>query len=184
MGLDDVALIKAILADVGTHANVDSRRVFATGLSNGGYLSYRLACEAADVFTAVAPGAGGISGIECRPGRPISVLDIHGTNDNLVPYSLQASSQATIATANGCSTATVPATVPASGGDTTCLTRTGCPAGIEVTACTVQGGGHDWFGDPGCGTGAGVLGCAVVGPNSNFMVNTTAAWDFFSRLER
>ena len=98
--------MRAILAEVGKHANVDGRRVFATGLSNGGYLSYRLACEAADLFTAIAPGAGGISGIECRPGRPISVLDIHGTSDRFVPYSLQAPSQATIAAANGCSAAT------------------------------------------------------------------------------
>ena len=184
MGLDDVALIKAILAEVGKHLNVDSRRVFATGLSNGGYLSYRLACEAADLFTAVAPGAGGIAGFECRPSRPISVLHIHGTSDLFVPYSLQASSQATIGAASGCGTGTMPATVPASGGDTTCVTRTGCPAGIEVTACTVQGGGHDWFGDPGCGTGAGALGCGVVGRNSDFMVNTTAAWNFFERLSR
>ena len=106
MALDDVALMRAILAEVGKHANVDPRRVFATGLSNGGYLSYRLACEAADLFTATAPGAGGIDGIDCRPSRPISVLDIHGTRDRFVPYSLQASSQTTIAAANGCSAAT------------------------------------------------------------------------------
>jgi polyhydroxybutyrate depolymerase len=184
MGLDDVALMRAILAEVGTHVNVDPGRVFATGLSNGGYLSYRLACEAADLFTATAPGAGGIAGFDCRPGRPISVLDIHGTNDRFVAYSLQATSQTAIAAANGCATATVPATVPASGGDTTCLTRTGCPAGIEVTACTVEGGGHDWFGDPGCGTGAGAIGCAVVGRNSDHLVNTDAVWDFFRRLSR
>ena len=184
MGLDDVALMRAILVEVGKHLHVDPARVFATGLSNGGYLSYRLACEAADVFTATAPGAGGIDGIACRPARPISVLDIHGTDDRFVAYSLQASSQATIAAASGCATATVPAAVPASGGDTTCLTRTGCPAGIEVTACTVAGGGHDWFGDPGCGTGAGAIGCGVVGRNSDHLVNTDAVWEFFRRLSR
>ena len=74
--------------------------------------------------------------------------------------------------------------MPASGGDTSCLTRTGCPAGIEVTACTVESGGHAWFGDPGCGTGAGAIGCGVVGANSDFMINTSAAWDFFRRLSR
>jgi polyhydroxybutyrate depolymerase len=184
MGLDDVALMKAILREVSAHANVDPRRVFATGFSNGGYLSYRLACEAADVFTAVAPAAGGIAGFECRPGRPVSVLDIHGTSDRFVPYSLQAPSQTTIAAANGCATATAPASVPATGGDTTCVTRSGCPAGVEVTSCTIQGGGHAWFGDPGCGTGVGALGCGVVGANSDFMVNTSAAWEFFRRLSR
>ncbi len=184
MRLDDVALIKAILGEVGKHANVDPRRVFATGFSNGGYLSYRLACEASDLFTAVAPGSGGISGFDCNPSRPVSVLDIHGTKDLFVPYNLQAPSQATMAAANSCGGASMPATLPASGGDTSCVTRAGCPAGVEVTACTVQGGGHVWYGDPGCGTGFGALGCGVVGANSDFMVSTTAVWDFFARLSR
>jgi polyhydroxybutyrate depolymerase len=180
--LDDTALFKAILAEVSTHLNVDSRRVFATGLSNGGYMSYRLACEAADVFTAIAPGSGGLRGIPCTPAKPISVLDIHGTADNLVPYSLQATSMSTIATANGCGATMRAATVPASGGDTTCVTYEACPAGIEVTGCTVQGGGHVWFGDPTCGTGAAGIGCSIVGANSTFLNNTDAVWSFFSRL--
>jgi polyhydroxybutyrate depolymerase len=182
--LDDAALLKAILAEVSTHLNVDARRVFATGLSNGGYMSYRLACEAADVFTAIAPGSGGLRGIPCNPARPISVLDIHGTNDNLVPYSLQATSMSALAVANGCAATTRPATIPASGGDTTCVTYEGCPAGIEVTGCTVQGGGHVWFGDPSCGTGASSIGCGFVGANSTFLNNTDAVWSFLSRLSR
>ncbi len=92
--LDDVALIRAIFEEVATHLNVDLDRVYATGHSNGGYLSYRLTCEAADLFTAVAPSAGAI-GINtigggtnpasdftvCEPSRPISVLDVHGTQE-------------------------------------------------------------------------------------------------------
>jgi polyhydroxybutyrate depolymerase len=182
--LDDTALFKAILAEVSTHLNVDERKVFATGLSNGGYMSYRLACEAADVFTAIAPGSGGLRGIACNPVRPISVLDIHGTNDNLVAYSLQATSMAAVATANGCAATTRPAITPASGGDTSCVTYDGCPSGIEVTGCTVQGGGHAWFGDPTCGTGAPGVGCGFVGANSTFLNNTDAVWSFFSRLSR
>jgi poly(3-hydroxybutyrate) depolymerase len=89
-----------------------------------------------------------------------------------------------MAMANGCGTATMPATIPGSGGDTTCVTRTGCPNGIEVTSCTVQGGGHVWFGDPSCGTGAGAAGCAFVGANSTFFNNTDAVWEFFKRLSR
>lgn len=186
LGLDDVALMKAILAETKTHVNVDARRVFATGFSNGGYMSYRLACEAADVFTAVAPAAGGIQPdpSACTPSQPISVLDVHGTLDSLVPYSLQKPSLDRMAWTSWCTTKTSAAAVPASGGDTTCVTYTGCASGIEVTGCTVQNGGHVWFGDPSCGTGAGALGCAFVGANSNFMVNTDAVWDFFSRLSR
>jgi poly(3-hydroxybutyrate) depolymerase len=89
-----------------------------------------------------------------------------------------------MAMANGCSATTMPATIPGSGGDTTCVTRTGCPNGIEVTSCTVEGGGHAWFGDPSCGTGAGAAGCVFVGANSTFFNNTDATWEFFKRLSR
>jgi polyhydroxybutyrate depolymerase len=182
--LDDVALFKALITEVSKHANVDSKRVYATGLSNGGYMSYRLGCEAADVFTAVAPGSGGLSGQACNPSKPISVLDIHGDADSIVPYSQQAPSMDAVATGDGCMTTTMPATIPGSGGDTTCVTRTGCPNGIEVTSCTVKGGGHVWFGDPSCGTGAGTLGCGFVGANSTFLYNTDAVWEFLKRFSR
>ena len=192
--LDDVALFRAIFAQVDTHLNVDHRRVYATGLSNGAYMSYRLACDAADLFAAVAPGAGAI-GINtigggtnassdfttCDPKEPVSVLDVHGTADPLIPYSLQAPSLALITGKDGCGTTTAPATSPKSAGDTTCVTYPGCAAGTEVTACSISGGGHCWFGSSDCGTGAGVIGAAFVGANSDTMMNTDAVWDFFSR---
>lgn len=195
--LDDVALFRAIFEEVKTHLNVDVRRVYATGLSNGAYMSYRLACEASDIFAAVAPGAGAI-GINtigggtnpasdftmCTPSEHVSVLDIHGTADPLVPYSLQAPSLALISEEDGCGTTTVAATSPASAGDTTCVSYSGCPAGIEVIGCSISGGGHCWFGSPDCGTGAGALGSAIVGANSNTMVNTDAVWDFLSRFSK
>jgi polyhydroxybutyrate depolymerase len=190
--LDDVALVRAIFEEVGTHLNVDLDRVFATGLSNGGYLSYRLACEASDIFAAVAPGAGAIgmddigggtsaSGdfTECNPSHEVSVLDMHGTSDGLVAYKLQQPSLDRIALANGCEPTTEPAAEPASAGDTTCVTYQGCPSGIDVTGCTVMSGGHVWFGDETCGTGAGPGACSFVGNNSDTLVNTDAAWEFF-----
>ena len=191
--LDDVALVRAIFEEVGTHVNVDLDRVYATGLSNGGFLSYRLACQAADIFAAVGPGAGAIGTndlgwgnamsdfTECAPSAPVSVLDIHGTEDTLVAYSLQAFSLERIAAENGCGTTTGPANAPESAGDTTCVSYAGCPGGIEVTGCTVQGGGHVWFGSDSCGTGAGPAACSFVGANSDTLVNTDAIWEFFSR---
>lgn len=195
--LDDVALFRAIFAEVKTHVNVDLGRVYATGLSNGAYMSYRLGCEAADLFAAVLPGAGAIGENDigggtnatsdfttCAPFRPVSVLDIHGTADGLIPYSLQAPSLNHFANTNGCSTTTKPAAAPASAGDTTCVTYQGCPSGIEVTGCSIQGGGHCWFGSPDCGTGGGAIGAAVVGANSNTMKNNDALWDFFVRAHQ
>jgi polyhydroxybutyrate depolymerase len=195
--LDDVALIRAIFDEVSSHVNVDLRRVYATGLSNGGFLSYRLGCEAADLFAAIAPGAGSVGTNDnawgttttsdftsCDPSQPISVLDIHGTADGLVPYSYQAPSLDIFVAADGCDSTTVPAPAPPSGGDTTCLTYEGCPTGIEITACSIDGGGHCWFGSPDCGTGGGFIGAGVVGANSDTMKNNQAIWDFFARHHR
>jgi polyhydroxybutyrate depolymerase len=192
--LDDVALFRAIFAEVGKHLNIDLDRVYATGLSNGGYMSYRLACEAADIFRGVAPGAGaiGINDIgggtnaasnftTCKPSKPVSILDIHGTADPLIPYALQAKSLELIAKQNGCSNTTKPAVAPKSAGDTTCVTYQGCPTNIEVTGCTIESGGHCWFGSPDCGTGGGAIGLAFVGANSDTMDNNAAVTDFFSR---
>jgi polyhydroxybutyrate depolymerase len=204
--LDDVSLMRTIFAEVAAHLNVDPHRVYATGLSNGGYLSYRLACEASDLFVAIAPTAGavGIAAIKgavdgglavlstssdlvsCTPKHPVSVLDIHGTSDPIIAYDVQAPSLATFYSADGCSTTTAPAVVPISGGDATCVTYRGCPMcpHVDVTGCSIQGGGHCWFGSSDCGTGAGSLGNAFVGNNSTFMKNTDAIWAFLSRVSR
>jgi polyhydroxybutyrate depolymerase len=198
-GLDDVSLMRAIFAEVGTHVNIDLGRVYATGLSNGAYMSYRLACEASDLFVAVAPSAGAVGTAAigggtattsdlatCAPTNKVSILDIHGTSDPLIAYSLQKPSLATLQASNGCSTTTTPSTVPLSGGDTTCVTFAGCPAcpNVAVTGCSIMGGGHCWFGSSDCGTGGGAIGNAVVGSNSNFMMNTDAIWAFFSGISR
>ncbi len=198
-GLDDVSLMRAIFAEVGKHVNIDLRRVYATGLSNGGYLSYRLACEASDLFVAVAPSAGAIGTAAigggtattsdlatCAPTQKISILDIHGTSDPLIPYSTQKPSLAIVQASDGCSATTMPATVAPSGGDTTCVSFTGCPAcpNVNVTGCSIADGGHCWFGSSDCGTGGGAIGNAVVGNNSNFLKNTDAIWAFFSGISR
>ena len=195
--IDDVALFRAIFAEVSQHLNVDRRRVYATGLSNGAFMSYRLACQAADLFAAIVPAAGavGIDSIgggtnassdftECAPAQPVAVLALHGTADGLVPYQLQAPSLAQMIAGNACSTTTMPATQPRGGGDTNCVTYAGCAKGAEVTACSVSGGGHCWFGSPDCGTGAGAIGAAVVGANSNTLINSDEMWSFFERSMR
>jgi polyhydroxybutyrate depolymerase len=196
-GLDDVALTRALVAELGAHLNIDLDRIYATGFSNGGYLSLRLACEASDLIAAVAPGSGAIGTNEngggtnaasdfvaCEPAQAVSVLAFHGTQDTLVPSGLHLPALAHFADAGGCGITALPATEPFSSGDTSCISHTACPDGVEVTGCTVAGGGHVWFGDPGCGTGVGPLGCAFVGANSPVLNNTRATWDFFERAAR
>ncbi|HEX7834203.1 MAG TPA: PHB depolymerase family esterase [Pseudolysinimonas sp.] len=81
--IDDVGFIEAMVAEIGSGLEVDPTRVFATGMSNGGIMAYRLACES-DLFAAIAPVAATML-IECRPPGPVSVLHIHGGVDGSIP---------------------------------------------------------------------------------------------------
>ncbi len=82
-GVDDVGYLRAIIADVSARYAVDPGRVYVTGHSNGGYMAHRMACDAADVVAAVAPvsGVGWKDPSHCRPGAPMAVLEIMGTED-------------------------------------------------------------------------------------------------------
>jgi polyhydroxybutyrate depolymerase len=87
--IDDVGFARAVVADIAQLTPIDPTRVYATGASNGGGLSHRLACEATDVFAAVAPTAFVLQeepAFECHPSRPITVVHFHGLNDNTVAY--------------------------------------------------------------------------------------------------
>lgn len=82
--VDDVAYFSALLDDVGSRVNVDPNRVFATGLSNGGAMSHRLACELSDRIVAIAAVGGAMqltTSDVCEPTQPVGVLHIHGTED-------------------------------------------------------------------------------------------------------
>jgi len=83
---DDVAFVKAILDDLAKRINVDPNRVYATGISNGGMMCYRLAAELSQRIAAIAPVSGTLSVEKCRPRRPIPVMHFHGTEDKLVPF--------------------------------------------------------------------------------------------------
>lgn len=147
--VDDVAFARELVADVSSVACVDAQRVYAAGFSNGGGMSYTLACQAADLFAAVAPSAFDLlvdPEQECRPVRPISVLSLRGTNDSVVPYPggpgsggrvSFAGAEATLerwASINGCTgTATE---------DGSLQLYTACDQGVEVGLYTVDGGGH------------------------------------------
>ena len=75
-----------MLADIESSYKVDRKRIYATGLSNGGIFSYRLACDASDIFAAIAPVSGTLNVSPCEPKEPVSVIHFHGTADEHVPY--------------------------------------------------------------------------------------------------
>jgi polyhydroxybutyrate depolymerase len=87
--VDDVAFVAALLDAVPRHHAIDPRRVYATGISNGGIFSHYLAAHLAGRLAAIAPVVGGIADPPSRwlrPERPVSVLILQGTSDPLVPY--------------------------------------------------------------------------------------------------
>ena len=87
--VDDVKFLRSVVDQISQDHQVDRSRVFATGISNGGFMSHRLAAEASDVFAAVAPVVGGMAipiGENFKPEYPVSLFVIQGEDDPLIPY--------------------------------------------------------------------------------------------------
>lgn len=158
--VDDVAFARALVEQLTASACADSKRVYAVGMAIGGGLSHHLACNAADVFAAVAPSAFDLldeSEQPCAPARPVSVISFRGTADTVVPYeggAVAAPNDPSVtihllgaegtfqrwAELNQC------AGSPSAADDDNCSTYTECADGVEVTLCTDDGGGIA-FGD-------------------------------------
>jgi len=162
--VDDVGLAVAIVDAISAEFTVDSERVYATGLSNGGALAHRLACEASEVFAATAPVAfplGILPLSACQPSRPITVAHFHGLGDSTVPYEgtfWAPASQASFASwaeKNQCEGSPVV--------DGPCETFTQCAEGVETTLCSLNGG-H------------------IIYSNSNNFSIASSAWNILSRF--
>jgi polyhydroxybutyrate depolymerase len=84
---DDTRFVDSLLDQLTDRLCIDDTRIYASGLSNGGSFVARIGCELSERLAAIAPVAGGY-GVQpqCRPARPVSVLEIHGTKDRTVPY--------------------------------------------------------------------------------------------------
>ena len=164
-GIDDVGFIAAVIDEIAAQTPIDRRRVYATGLSNGAMMAYRLACELPDRIAAIAPVAGTMNVKSCNPSRPVPVIHFHGTADHNVPYdggrgSLSISKfnytsvVETIArwrAIDGCSDKVEASRVPDSVADETTVRIERwpeCKDGSEVELVTIQGGGHTWPGGP------------------------------------
>jgi len=88
-GVDDVGFISALIDTIDQDYNIDLNRVYSCGMSNGGFMSYRLACELSNRITAVASVTGTMATnapASCNPEKPTPVMQIHGTADPTVPY--------------------------------------------------------------------------------------------------
>ena len=86
---DDVGFIRSLLDSISYEYNIDSSRVYSTGMSNGGYMSFLLACQLSNKIAAIASVTGSMTPQtfnSCNPLHPMPILQIHGTNDQVVPY--------------------------------------------------------------------------------------------------
>jgi polyhydroxybutyrate depolymerase len=84
---DDVAYLRKVITALVAVSCADGTRVGMTGVSNGGGMTARMACDAADLLSGAAPVAGGYSTLpDCHPERPLPILEIHGERDTVVPY--------------------------------------------------------------------------------------------------
>ena len=156
---DDVSFIKTLITKMNEMYHIDLEQVYATGYSNGGIMSYRLACEADDQIAAIASVAGGMSESmfeNCKPKRAISILEIHGTKDTTLPYTgrpgLKSSEEGIDfwVTANACeSTESLKMAdiEPEDGSTIEKISHSNCTDGSAVVLMKVVNGGHTWPGE-------------------------------------
>ena len=165
-GVDDVAYLNAVVDDVEQHFHVDEKRVFFVGHSNGGFMSHRMACDAAARIAGIVALAGDVwkDPSKCNPSAPVAVLQVHGDADQEVPYAGGADepsapdSVATWAMKNGCTGGLQPTGQTLDldsslAGSETEEARWSCPAGA-AELWTIHGGQHvpafnlpDWGND-------------------------------------
>jgi len=156
--IDDITFIRNVITDLRNSLPVNSSRVYALGHSNGGILSYKLACEMSDVVAAIGVQAGSNVPTDCRPGFPVSVFHLHGTSDTNMPinggkgsgvsttvFVSARSAVDAMATVNGCNVSS-PRSLVTSNPDVTALSWTNCKSNSEVRFVTVKNATHAWMG--------------------------------------
>lgn len=182
--VDEIAFVLALLDDLQAIANVDRARIYATGISNGGMMAYRVACELADRFAAIAVVAGEMTTLDdCRPARPMPVLVIHGSADRNLPYDggvgaaafapHEAMSVAAAIEFWRRRDACAGEGQSERGGVVTRLTFAWCADGSAVELVTIKGGGHSWPG--------GDRLARFLDPPSPALDATDEIWRFFAR---
>jgi polyhydroxybutyrate depolymerase len=196
--VDDVGFVAAMIDAIGKETCIDPKRIFATGLSNGGMLSHRLACQLSDKIAAIAAVSGGMGNQDldihpattlfaCNPTRKVPILHIHGTQDACYPFdggwgplslltfeAVPVTIQGWLAR-NGCGSG-APTTVLTHGA-ATCLLYP-CPKAAEVELCTIDGGGHYWPGGDDW-SGSTVFCGANQGVRSSDLLANDAMWSWF-----
>lgn len=186
---DDVKFIASLLDDLATVVNVDPKRVYATGMSNGGMMCYRLAAELSDRIAAIAPVAGAIAIEESKPLRAVSVIHFHGRADKMVPFDGPNKGTPKFLTfksveesvtiwrkINECPDEPTLTALPDKQDDGTKVTqKTYGPGreGAEVVLIEIEGGGHTW---PGQKSPISLIGRSTLDISASDLL-----WEFFQK---
>lgn len=161
-GVDDVAFVDAVITDVASRYPVDATRVFVFGFSNGGMLTYRLACELGSRFAAAAVVSGALNVPDCAAPDPMDLLVVHGDADTVVPYAGGPAGESTAARFGAWQNASVADSVAfwrrrdgcergplrVTEESTTTDEYTGCADGHRLRLVTIRQGVHRWPTEP------------------------------------
>ena len=187
--IDDIGFTRALLDDLSKVANIDSKRIYATGISNGGMMCYLLASELSDRIAAIAPVGGPMGTEKCHPREPVSIIHFHGEDDQFAPfkgghgtgvsgtdfYSVEYSILSWVK-ANGCPETPEITQLPDKVDDGTAVTRKRYgpgKEGSEVILYAIKGGGHTW---PGRESRMDKLGKTTKEISANDLM-----WEFFKK---
>lgn len=186
--VDDVGFIRAMVDNLGRQLNIDRKRIYATGMSNGGIMAQRLACDAADMFRAIAPVAGTDNTKSCNPSQPVSVLQIHAKDDDHLPFNggMGAKSMGRQVTSFTSVPESISRWVKRDACNATpkrvldkpgahCERYDGCRGDTHVELCVTDTGAHSW---PGAAKWRGDE------PPSKAISANDVMWDFFEGLDR
>ncbi len=157
LGVNDVGFVAKLLDKLGRQYSIDKRRIYATGISNGGLFSYALACRLSRRIVAAAPVAAALI-TDCSPSRPVSILHVHGLDDENIPFEGGEGTRGVVdlewppvqagidrwRTLNGCP---APAKTTVSGAVTT-SSWSPCRNSTEVRLVTLAGVAHVWPNEP------------------------------------
>jgi len=184
--VDDVGFTEALIDSLSAAYSIDQNRIYTVGMSNGGFMSFKLACELSNKIAAVGSVTGSMTPstlVNCNASHPMPIIQIHGTTDPTVPYNGSAGWTASItnvlnhwATFNNCSSVptivNVPNTNALDGSTVEKYTYENGDNCSEVVHFKVTNGQHTWPGS--------IINLA----GTNFDINASVEiWNFFSKYD-